>query len=1159
MPLAISPDSDKLQKKHQVQHGENPDRAKLGGKHEPPIRQRKYKTGNKKPMRFVSLHHHTTFSYKDGYQLPEAHVRRATELNMSAIGVTEHGNLDSVVKMEIACEKAGVKPIYGCEIYMPTGPAALGAYDEAGTWQTQQKHHLTILAKDQEGYHNLLKLVTKSWKEGFYYDPTVTFHALKQHRKGLIVLSGCQGSLLFCSAVGGKGIDPSDASFQRALAVAKKFKRAFGDRYFIEVQAFPELAATCRFNKMAPRLAQKAGVRLVASMDVHYTELDDSEVQMILHNLRGGNKKTLEEQAREWGYDVPLCPPPNDRSIYRRLLQTGLDKSSAIDAIVATEEIGRECTVKLPRLDMVRFKVPKGFRDAQHYWEHALREGWNYRGMDSLPASERMRAKAQLKKERRLIESKDYVDYFLLVRDAVLFVKDELEAPVGWARGSAAASLASYLLRITEVNPLKFPLLVFERFIDETREDLPDIDLDFPSEVRGPLRNYLAGKHGEDCVNNIGTFTYFKSKLALDDTARVFRVPKYEVERVKDFLIERSSGDLRSSETIEDTAEQFPQVKEVFDRHPELKKSQLLEGNVKAFGVHAAGLVISNHPITDVCAVYEREIPKGSGNFVQVVNLDKYDAERQGLVKMDFLGLSTMSVLWACCKYLGMDNEELYNLPIDDSLVYEGFRNNDVVGVFQFDGRAMRYVCGSMKPDNFGEICDCNALARPGPLHNGAASAYAEIKHGTARPERFHPVVDRITAPCQFQIVYQEQILRIVREVGNFPWTHAAYIRKIISRKLGEQEFNKQWSRFWEGAQTVHERIPSVRYWDPNSEEWIEESTPRMTKSEAKSVWGSMITSGSYAFNAAHCVAYGYLANATMYFKKHYAPVFYAASLAEADQNPDKTRSLLRDAIKHDVKIRKPKASKAMVTWVPVRKLPKEAPPMYWSALKAGKVSKPIYANSVRAGFKQVHGIGDKMALEFVRFRDEVLKHKTDVNWWDFLDIKGVGPATVEKVEGWVKQKDPFGVERLNNDIRAVKRAIRKRQISDELGNPLPNPTHTAPDLPYEQGRSFAVIWLGTIIQRNIRDIFEQNRAKTGEELDPATVSDPHLNEWALLTCEDEHDQLLLKIDRWKYPRFKHAIFDFKVGKDLLLVEGIRPQYVTARQIKVKKLWVIST
>jgi DNA polymerase-3 subunit alpha len=426
----------------------------------------------------------------------------------------------------------------------------------------------------------------------------------------------------------------------------------------------------------------------------------------------------------------------------------------------------------------------------------------------SSPASERARYKKQLIHEKALIESKDYIDYFLIVREGVLFVKDDLQEPVGPARGSAAASVVAWLLRITEVDPLKFPLLVFERFIDETREDLPDIDLDFPSEVRPLLRDYYAGKYGDDCVNNIGTFTYYKNKLALDDVARVFRVPKFEVDKIKDFLIERSSGDLRSSSTIEDTIEQFPQAKEVMDKFPDLYKSRQLEGNIKGFGVHAAGLVISNEPLREVAAIYQREV---KGHPIQVVSLDKYDAERQGLVKMDFLGLSTMSMIASALKELDMKIDDLYALPLDDQKVFDGFRDNDVVGVFQFDGRAMRYVCGSMKPDNFSEICDCNALARPGPLHNGAASEYAEIKHGVKEADRFHPAVDVITAPTQFQIVYQEQILRIVREVGDFPWTHAAYIRKIISRKIGEQEFNRSWGRFWEGCQTLHERTTTRR------------------------------------------------------------------------------------------------------------------------------------------------------------------------------------------------------------------------------------------------------------------------------------------------------------------------------------------------------------
>lgn len=1078
--------------------------------HETPIRRRRRKNGNFKPMRFVSLHHHSTFSYKDGFQLPEAHVRRAEELQMSALAMTEHGNVSSHVKFEMAADKvAGVKPIFGCELY--TGKVG-GAENGA----TQSKYHLTVLAKDAEGYANLLALVSKAWSEGFYYDPTASWEMLNAHKRGLVILSGCQGSLLFCSAVGGKLIPPDKASPRRALEVARRFRAAFGRDYFIEVQAFPELESSRKANPILAQIARKLGIRLVATMDCHYTELEEAEVQMILHNLRGGNKKSIEEQAREWGYDVPLCPPPNDRSIFRRLQQTGLSKSEAIEAIVSTEEIAQECNVTLPKLPMVRFQVPHGFKDAQDYWLHALREGWRYRGFDRLPLSERIRAKKQLARERAIIEPKDFVDYLLIIRDGVLYVKDTLKAPVGPARGSAAASLAVYLLRITEVNPMQFPLLVFDRFIDETREDLPDIDLDFPSEVRPALRDYYEAKYGAGCVNNIGTFTYFKSKLALDDVARVFQIPKFKVEEVKNFLIERSSGDLRASSTIEDTISQFEQPRKVFEEYPDLAKSSLLEGNVKGFGVHAAGLVISNEPITNVCATYERVV---DDHPIQVVSLDKYDAERQGLVKMDFLGLSTMSIIWDCIKYLGMTIEELYQLPLDDEKVYDAFRANDVVGVFQFDGRAMRYVCGSLKPDSFAEICDCNALARPGPLHNGAAREYAEIKHGNRNPEKVHPAVDAITAPTQFQIVYQEQILKIVREVGDFPWTHAAEIRKIIALKKGEAKFNESWDDFLKGSKTVHKRL----------------DVPRMHEETARAVWANMITAGSYAFNAAHCVAYGYLAYFTMWLKVHHPKAFYAYSLAHTDSNnKSRVHELVRDAAKHGVKILSPHPGKSLQKWVPVGKPDN------------GKIEA---TPKIRAGFIQVHGIGAKMAEQIVQYRTEC--GGIDA-WSDLQAIKGIGPKTVEKIEDWVNQEDPFGAYTLDKNIRKIKQQLEQ----GTLGSSLPFPTHTAQDLPFEQGVEFEVIWLGTFNTRNIRDIFEVNRAK-GQELDPAKTKDPHLNEWAMLVCEDETDQLLLKIDRWKYPVFKNAIFDFRMGHDLLLVEGIRPRYVTARQVKVKRLWVI--
>src|SRR5947209_6320501 len=263
--------------------------------HDPPLillsKKRRAPRRNLKPMKFVSLHGHTTFSYLDGVHLPEAHIRRASELNMSKIAFTEHGNIASHVKAEKAADGSDVDVIYGCEFY--TG--------RVGDRATQLKYHLTVLAKDAVGYRNLVKLVTLSWAEGFYYEPTISMKMLEDHKEGLIILSGCQGSLLHCSAVGGKMIKEADASYKRAKEVARWFRSKFGESYFIEVQAFPELDKACRFAPMAERMGRELSIELVATMDVHYVALEDAELQKILHNVRGGGKQTLEDQVRNWG------------------------------------------------------------------------------------------------------------------------------------------------------------------------------------------------------------------------------------------------------------------------------------------------------------------------------------------------------------------------------------------------------------------------------------------------------------------------------------------------------------------------------------------------------------------------------------------------------------------------------------------------------------------------------------------------------------------------------------------------------------------------------------------------------------------------------------------------------------------------------------------
>lgn len=1313
---------------------------------------------SRKPMRFVSLHHHSTYSYLDGYQMPEAHVRRAEELGMQAMALTEHGNTSSITKLDQACKGSPVKPIFGVELYT-------GSVEEET--KKQRKNHLTILAENQQGYTSMLRTVSQSYRD-FYYEPTTSWSSLRKNKAGLIVLSGCTGSLLATSLVGGKLVAPEDASLDKGMFVARKFKEEFGDNYYLEVQAFPELENVCRINKMILEISQKLKIPIVATADIHYTRPSENEMQQILHNVRGGNRQTLEDQARAWGYDVPLSHPVNDNTILRRLIATGMPRQDAINAILMSEEIASRCVVSLPRLPPLRFPLPAGFSSGQQVWDTWIQDGWKFRGYDRLSAGRQREIRKQLNYEMKIIEDKDFIDYFLVVSDMVKFAKEAL-IPVGPARGSAASSIVCYLLRITEVNPIEFPDLVFERFIEPTRKDLPDIDLDFDSERRHEIRNYLVAKYGERKVSNIGTFSFYKSKNSLDDVARVFRIPIFEVDKIKELLLERSSGDLRSSATIEDTVEMFEQAAEVVEKYPDLKKAMDLEGNVKQFGVHAAGLVVSSGDIQDVMAVYERKV---NGRVIDAVAVDKEDAELLNMLKIDVLGLSTMTMISKALEIIKMDPQELYDMPLDDKEVIDGFRRNDVVGIFQFDGRAMRSVNAELQPDSFKEICDVNALARPGPLHNNASAEYIDTKRGRKKPRRFHPLCDEITKTTQYQIVYQEQIMKICGEIGGFDHTHRATIRKIISHKHGEQEFNSWWERFRDGAadrgvpesvardiwgacitagsyafcltgdaevesggagsnggrsrsletlweqynsrtslgqklrggqngkrinlmqmdddgrlrpdqflsirrsnQPVivrevktnggksfkgsmahrvmttegyrelrdlnvgdslvtedldyvykqprkHESSERSGNWDDGRTSWyadgrsvhlkeahdqtrlrakgacehcgkiddgskhclefahifslddfggdwsrynnannimhlcnschknldyrkgerrVRHSVGRPTSCDEvvsvqtmeKLEYVYMVDMNNYKHNfvangivhhnnVAHSIAYGMLAYWTMWLKQYHPVAFYVASLNSYSDS--KQLDLLRDAAKHGLEVLPPHPAESSDKW---------------------RVSNN---GNIRAGFSQIPGIGPTTADRIVKHRDEYGLE----DWEDLIMVTGIGKKTISKMLDFCNMEDPFEIHKLSRTLTMVRDLCGK---GDFIG--VPEPTHTSLQVPYSRGEDELVIWSGVIVHRNLRELFEVNFSRTGVPLDPDTVKDPHLNEWVILLGLDEEEMLTISLDRWKYPKFKDAIWSIKLNHDVLVVKGIKRGYQSRRAIYAHKFWII--
>ena len=1051
-----------------------------------------------KEMRFKSLHHHSTFSYRDGYGTPEDHVKRATELGMTALALTEHGNVSSHVRLEQAAEEHGVQPIFGCELY--TG----GIGEDA----TRRKNHLTVLAENASGYQNLLRVVSRGWREGFYNEPTVSGEMLADHKEGLVVLSGCSGSLLATSLVGGKNIDPSDASYKRGRRTAERMRSSLQDSLYLEVQAFPELEKTRNINRALGQLSEELGIPLVATLDAHYTRPEESELQKILHDSRPGSKKTEEDRAKAWSYDVKLTVPLSDKEIWRRLVATGLTKKQAEEAILNTAIIAERCRVKLPKMEMLRYPLPAGYDDPIRLFRSWCEEGWQYRRIDDRPDSKRY--VERVKHEMRLIEDKGFVDYFLLVSDSVRFAKNNGIA-VGPARGSAAASLVCYLLRITEVDPMKFPTLLFERFIDANRHDLPDIDLDFDDDRRHEVRDYLVAKYGEDRIGNIGTFVKYKGKNSLDDVQRSCYPDdwdvKHAVDSIKELLIERSSGDLRAAATIEDTIEMFPQVKEVFDRYPLLYKATALEGNVQNMSVHAAGLVVANNPLTHACAVYTRTNTKGE--IAEVISLDKYDAEYLNVLKLDYLGLKTMGMVRIALEHIGMKLEDLYDLPLDDPETIRGFQEGDVVGVFQFDGRAMRSVNSGVVPDNFNEICDINALARPGPLHSGASAEYMDIKHGRKEATHYHPIVDRITKHTNYQVVYQEQILQIVRELGGFSWEESARIRKIISKKRGEQEFNQQRAKFIEGARKHG-----------------------MAEEDADSVFSMLATAGAYAFNAAHCVSYGMLAYWTMWIKRHHPQAFYVASLAKFDEDDRKRMDLLRDARKHGVPIGKIHLNRSGQTW-------------------------SLDGDLIRPGFEQVKGIGDKMAPLILSHRSQVGGFE---DWDDLMDIKGIGPAKRDAVYDFWVDSDPFDLLLLQETIEDWRErlsvGIRISGDDQPWEDWLPQPTHRSAEVPYERtDGDVAVVWVGVVRERNLKDLFENYHSRTGKQLDPTSVKRPDLNEWVVMLCEDDSEPITITVDRWRYRAWKELVWSISPNEDMILVRGYKRGNQSRRAIYVTEMW----
>lgn len=742
------------------------------------------------------------------------------------------------------------------------------------------------------------------------------------------------------------------------------------------------------------------------------------------------------------------------------------------------------------------------------FW-HWLREGWKFREADNPDMAERRdEYAARVRYEAEQIVSKDMHDYFLVVSDAVRWAKAQ-QIPVGPARGSAASSLVCYLLRITEINPMHFPTMLFERFIDPGRTDLADIDLDFADDRREEVREYLARKYGADHVANIGNVVGYQGKNAINDVARVYKIPKGPTETIKDVILERSGGDSRADNTLEDSIAMFPQAQAALNEWPALSKAIDLEGNVRGMSVHAAGIVVSNAPITDTCSMVTRQV---KGEPRSVLAYDKKDAEYLGMLKMDFLGLSTMGMIGLVLDMIGMDLADLYRVPLTNRKTLKAFANNDLTGIFQFEGRATRLVNAGVKPEHFMHLADINALSRPGPLFSGMTADYMKVKNGEKEADPIHPMVWKYTQHTYGQIIYQEQVLSIIRDIGGFPVAKIGDIRRIISQKLGEASMMTMFEDFVSGAKE-HD----------------------ISRELATRIWKFMVTSATYSFNQSHCIAYSTLAFWVQYLKQNHPREFYAAQLQKIGDDK-KSREyrrpkLLTDAIRKGIEIYPPDPKRSAETWKRERK-------------------------GIRAGFLQVNGIGAVQARNIVAYRNEFGLE----SWDDLTAVKGIGAKTVETIRTFAEKDDPFDIELTARVLDEIRNGIHRRQAGFRG---LPRPTHKSHEIPRNltDNAGVPVTWMGIVRNIEYKDVIEDERARTGDDLETilARLKDPELTKSCTLHCYDDgDDDVYVRFNRWSFPKYRDTISSVVPGEDVIIAVGEKSPGFGISLNRIKSLNVLS-
>lgn len=866
---------------------------------------------------FVHLHNHTHYSLLDGAIPISSFVKRAVEFKFPALAITDHGNMFGTVEFYEECMKQGIKPIIGIEAYLASG----SRFEKAAKPGKEHTFHLTLLVKDEQGYKNLMKLSSLGYTEGFYYKPRMDKELLSQYHDGLICLSGCLASELARLVVGGEK--------EKAVECIYEYKKIFGEEnYFLEIHDH-DLGDEATVRQVYKELSQRTGTRIVAANDCHYLNRKDAHAHAALLCIQTGS--TLDDPNR-FKFDT--------QEFYMKSYDEMKDRfgQDFSDALKATIDVADRCNVELEfnKIYLPGFKAP-GQQKNDTYLRNLCEKGLK----EKLGGSISKEYRDRLEYELGIIERMGYVSYFLIVWDLIRYAREN-DIPVGPGRGSAAGSLVAYALNITDVDPLTHGL-IFERFLNPDRISMPDIDIDFCYERRDEVIRYVEEKYGRDSVAQIITFGTMAARAAVRDLGRVMGMSYGEVDRIAKLI----PTDLDM--TLEKALKVEPRLREAMNLDPRVKEllegARSLEGLCRHASTHAAGIVISDGPLSDYCPIFKAEDQYSTQYPMTAL-------EKIGLLKMDLLGLRNLTVIHEACRLIreihGVDVDTRH-VPLDNQKTFELLGNGRTTGIFQLESSGMRDILRKMHPTRFDHIVAILALYRPGPLGSGMVDDFIQRMHNPALVRYDHPLVESVLKETYGVILYQEQVMSIANKLAGFSMAQGDALRKAIGKKIPEV-MEREHEHFIRGAKanSVDERI-------------------------ADKIWGLIEYFAGYGFNKAHSTAYAFISYQTAYLKANYPREFMTALLSSEKDNTDKIVVYIDEAKKLGIEVKPP-------------------------CINASRSRFTCQNNTIRFGLSAIKNVGTGAVEALVEIREKDGEFRSFYDFCKRVDLRIINRKVIESL-----------------------------------------------------------------------------------------------------------------------------------------------------------------